>query len=224
MRKNAIRGVDVDTIGLIVTMLDMKSAEPIVLASMSPRRKRIFEEMGIEIEVSPADIDEECDGKIDPVDFAVKTAAKKARTVAERLAEQGRRPWIVAADTIVVVENEVLGKPADAKEAKSMLSRLSGRTHTVITGWTVGVHLGEWVTGHSETAVTFHGLTKAQIEGYVATGEGADKAGAYAVQGIGAFLVDRIDGDYFNVVGLPVSRVVRALIDVGAVPAFLKNV
>jgi septum formation protein len=196
-------------------------AAPIVLASTSPRRRRMFEEMGIPFEIVAPDIDESMLPGEAPADFALRAAGEKGLAVATALARAGRTPWIVAADTIVVLGDEVLVKPADRAASASMLRRLSGREHTVITGWVVGRHPGPWIARRTETRVWFHALTEAQIEAYGATGDGMDKAGAYAVQGIGAFLVARIDGDYFNVVGLPISLVVRALVEVGALPGFL---
>jgi septum formation protein len=156
-----------------------------------------------------------------PAAYALRAAQEKGRTVAAVLAARGRTPWIVGADTIVVLGADVLTKPAGRAEAEQMLGRLSGREHTVITGWTVGRHEGNWISRTAETRVVFHALSGEQIRGYAATGEGMDKAGAYAIQGIGAFLVERIEGDYFNVVGLPISLVVRALLELGAMPGFL---
>ncbi len=198
----------------------MNALKPIVLASASPRRKRMFEDACIPIEVVPADIDEEMHGDESPDGYARRVAEEKGRAVCARLREEGRTPWIVAADTVVVLDGKVLVKPRDENEALEMLGRLEGRTHTVITGWTVGREGGSWIVEHAETRVTFHELTDEQRRGYVATGEGLDKAGAYAIQDLGAFLVDRIDGNYFNVVGLPISHVVRALLEVGALPMF----
>jgi septum formation protein len=180
----------------------------------------MFSDMGIGFEVMPADIDEEAFPGERPVEYAIRAAQEKGLSVATRLVGEGRRPWIVSADTVVVLDSKVLTKPADAGDAAAMLGMLSGRTHVVVTGWAVGRHQGPWISSHCETAVRFHSLTPAQIAGYVATGEGMDKAGAYAIQEIGAFLVDRIDGDYFNVVGLPISRVVRALLELGAIRGF----
>ncbi|MCP4674832.1 MAG: septum formation protein Maf [Deltaproteobacteria bacterium] len=191
-----------------------------VLASASPRRRRMLEDAGIPFEVVPADIDEKMRGGESPDEYARRTAGEKGQTVGARLREQGKTPWIVAADTVVVLDGRVLEKPRDEDEALEMLDRLEGRTHTVITGWTVGRDGGPWIVEHAETRVTFHELTVEQRRGYVATGEGMDKAGAYAIQDLGAFLVDRIDGNYFNVVGLPISHVVRALLEVGALPMF----
>jgi septum formation protein len=142
--------------------------------------------------------------------------------VAALLANNGRHPFIVAADTIVVLGDEVLMKPCDDLDAVRMLTALSGKTHVVITACAIGSHSIGFNASFEQTEVTFHKLTSEQIRGYVATGEGRDKAGAYAIQNIGAFLVDTIKGDYFNVVGLPISKVVRILMQMGALPEFLK--
>lgn len=198
----------------------MSDSPKIVLASRSPRRERLLTELGLSFEVVPAAIDEIRAPGEAPAAFARRAAAEKAAAVAERLAAGGRRPWIIAADTVVVLGDDVLGKPEDAADARAMLGRLAGVTHTVITGYTVGRSGEAWRVAHEETAVTFHPLSPAEIAAYAATGEGMDKAGAYAIQGIGSFLVDRIDGDYFNVVGLPVSKVVRALVSAGALPPY----
>jgi len=199
----------------------MSQETRIVLASSSPRRKRMFEEMEIPFEIVPADIDESMLPGETPTEFALRVAGEKGLSVSTRLAREGRTPWIVAADTIVVLGDDVLTKPDDEKDAVRMLGLLSGREHTVITGWVVGRHQGPWVAERTATRVFFHALTDEQIRGYAATGDGMDKAGAYAIQGLGAFLVEKIDGDYFNVVGLPISRVVRALLDAGALAGFL---
>ncbi len=176
----------------------------------------MFEEMGIAFEVMPADVDERMlDGET-PVEFAVRAAKEKWLEVAIRLEREGRTPWVVSADTIVVLDDVVMTKPRDGEDATRMLHELSGRTHTVVTGWMVGRCKDKPVAQHTRTSVTFHELTGEQIDGYVSTGEGMDKAGSYAIQEIGAFLVKRIEGDYFNVVGLPISLVVRTLMELGA--------
>jgi septum formation protein len=201
----------------------MTGSEPIVLASGSPRRRKMLADAGIAIEVIPADVDETMLPGETPQEYAVRAAGEKGLAVAARLAREGRRPWILAADTVVVLDDAVLHKPADETEASAMLRRLSGRTHTVITGWTVGRHEASWIARQEATRVTFHLLGDDEVRGYVATGEGMDKAGAYAIQDIGAFLVSRVEGDYFNVVGLPVSRVIRALVEVGAIEGYPPN-
>ncbi len=199
----------------------MTDVSPIVLASASPRRRRMFEDIGIRFEVRPSGIDEVVLPGEQPAVFARRAAAEKAADVAGKIKrEEARSPWIVGADTVVVLDGEILFKPRDEDDSARMLGLLSGRTHTVITGWAVGTHEGPWRVQHAETAVTFHALTEEEIEGYARTGEGRDKAGAYAIQGLGTYLVDRIEGNYFNVVGLPVSHVVRALIELGALEGF----
>jgi septum formation protein len=198
----------------------MSGENQIVLASASPRRRKLLADAGVSFEVIPADADEAMLPGEDPEDYAVRAAGEKGLVVAARLARDDRRPWILAADTVVVLDDAVLHKPADPDDARTMLERLSGRTHSVITGWTVGRHEATWIARREATHVTFHALSPEEIAGYVATGEGMDKAGAYAIQEIGAFLVSRVEGDYFNVVGLPVSRVIRALVEVGALERY----
>jgi septum formation protein len=177
----------------------------------------MFQEMGIAFEVMPADLDERMADGETPVEFAVRAAEEKWLETATRLERDGRKPWVVSADTIVVLDDSVMTKPQDREDAVRMLRELSGRTHMVVTGWMVGRLRDTCVVRHTQTSVTFHDLTGEQIDGYVSTGEGMDKAGSYAIQEIGAFLVKRIEGDYFNVVGLPISQVVRALIEFGAI-------
>jgi septum formation protein len=201
-------------------MPGMTDAPAIVLASTSPRRRRMFEDLGIAFEIEAPDIDETMRAG-EPVDeFAARAAREKAEAVAARLALRGARPFVVGADTVVVLGSDVLGKPRDADEARAMLSRLSGETHTVVTGWAVGRHDGPWRVERERTLVTFHRLSLREIDAYVASGDGMDKAGAYAIQGLGSFLVAAVHGDYFNVVGLPISLVVRALVEAGALPDF----
>ena len=198
----------------------IEDVPPIVLASQSPRRRALLEDLGIPFIQMPSNVDESrLDGEL-PRDFARRAAFEKGEDIRGRLEKEGKSPWIVSADTIVVLGDEVFFKPKNKAEARVMTARLSGRTHTVITGWAVIRSGIAPRVSHTETAVTFHRLTEAQIDGYVETGEGLDKAGAYAVQGIGTFLVEKIDGNYFNVVGLPVSHVVRALLEAGALPRY----
>jgi nucleoside triphosphate pyrophosphatase len=180
----------------------------------------MFEEIEIPFEVMVANTDEVIGHNEGPVDFAMRAALEKGEAVAQRLSVENRFNWIVAADTVVIIGDELLCKPGDSLDARRMLGRLSGQTHTVVTGWVVGKHKGPWISEHAKTQVTFHELTDSQMDGYVETAEGMDKAGAYAIQGIGAFLVERIEGNYLNVVGLPLSHVVRALLKVGALPRF----
>jgi septum formation protein len=174
----------------------------IVLASNSPRRRDLLRQIGLDFTIDPADIDEAVlPGEV-PEEYAVRLALRKARVVAER-EEHG---IIIGADTIVVLNEEILGKPVDDRDAGRMLASLSGRMHRVITGLAlVDGSSGTWITRTSITKVWFRELTPLMIGAYVATGEPLDKAGAYGIQEKGALLVDRIEGCYFNVVGLPLA-------------------
>jgi len=164
----------------------------------------LLREAGYEIDVVPADVDESRFDAEPPRRYVSRLAAAKAAAVASRA---GRR-IVVAADTIVVIDGLVLGKPADRRDAASMLDRLSGRTHEVLTGVVVAGD-GRRLDAVEMTRVTFATLEPARIAWYAGTGEPDDKAGAYAVQGIGSRFVERIEGSYTNVVGLPVALVDR---------------
>ena len=179
-----------------------------ILASQSPRRIELMREAGFDCRVLPADIDESpLPGEL-PCALVERLACAKARAVAT-LAEPDEP--LIAADTIVYLEDEILGKPADAEDAKRMLRLLSGRTHQVATG--VCLRQGAREDAFTvRTCVTFYPLGDAEIDAYVATGEPLDKAGAYGIQGVGGRLLVRgIDGDFYNVVGLPIAEVVRHL-------------
>jgi len=175
---------------------------PIILASNSPRRKDLLRQLGVDFSIDPADVDERVLPNELPEGYAVRVALDKARLAASR-AGAG---IVIAADTIVVVDDEILGKPADARDAERMLKMLSGKAHRVITGLALmDAATGKTLTRTSITRVWFRRLARREITSYIATGEPLDKAGAYGIQGLGALLVDRIDGCYFNVVGLPLS-------------------
>jgi septum formation protein len=174
----------------------------ITLASNSPRRKELLRQIGLDFRVDPADVDERVLPGESPQGYALRVALDKARVAAAR-AGTG---IVIAADTIVVLDNEILGKPADAGDAERMLMKLSGRVHRVITGLAVmDAATGKMLTRASTTRVWFRSLAAGEIISYVATGEPLDKAGAYGIQERGALLVEKIDGCYFNVVGLPLS-------------------
>ena len=191
------------------------SAPRVVLASQSPRRRELLTLIGITHEVRPADIDETPYADERPVPHAERLARGKA----EALARAHPDALVIAADTIVVVDGEILGKPADAAHAVAMLGKLSGRDHIVVTA--AAVARGDRIaSGVEEVSVTFRALTAPEIEAYVATGEPMDKAGAYGIQGYGATIVQRIDGDYFAVMGLPLGRVVQLARSLGAGYAF----
>ena len=183
---------------------------PVVLASSSPRRRELLTLIGIPHTVSPADIDETPLAGELPEPHAERLARGKAEVVATRVPHA----LIIAADTIVVVDGEILGKPRDEREAGAMLRRLSGRRHIVHTAVAVARD-GALVSGIESVDVTFRDLTANDITRYIATHEPMDKAGAYGIQGFGATIVTRIDGDYFAVMGLALGLMVRLMARVG---------
>lgn len=180
----------------------------LVLASASPRRQELLRNAGIRFEVQPADIPEDPLAGEDPKSCAERLAKEKALAVA------GQRPQpgvaVLGADTIVVIDNRILGKPIDATDAARMLAMLSGREHKVITGVCLAVSDQLFVASET-TLVQMSEISEQEIADYVATGEPMDKAGAYGIQGIASRWIPRIEGDYSNVVGLPVALVYRML-------------
>lgn len=174
----------------------------VILASGSPRRRELLQGIGLPLVVVVSDVEEKLRHGEAPNDYVSRLAVEKAETVAR----QHPDAWVVAADTVVVIDNEILEKPRDREDAIGLLSRLSGREHTVYTGLTL--HRRE--PQHQDlrvvtTRVRMTRLSRPEIEWYVDTGEPMDKAGAYAVQGIGAMFVESIEGSYSNVVGMPLS-------------------
>ena len=185
-----------------------------ILASQSPRRRELLSDAGFELEIAPADIDESRREHETPVQLVERLAAEKADEACRTLDHAPSDGLLVAADTIVWMGDEALGKPVDASDAMTMLGELSGRTHHVSTGvcalsLTADGACAARACFVETTDVVFWPLTEAEIAAYVATGEPLDKAGAYGIQGAGRLLVEKIDGDYSNVVGLPVARLVR---------------
>lgn len=179
----------------------------LILASASPRRQELLREAGISFEVSPAHIHEERQPGEVPLDYALRLAREKAEAVAAK--NPGR--YVLGADTIVIVEDEVLEKPADPADAARMLRRLSGRGHQVITAVSLVTAKRHKDTHACTTQVFFRELEEEEIQQYIATKEPMDKAGAYAIQGGAARWVSRMEGEYSNVVGLPVSLVTEML-------------
>jgi septum formation protein len=182
----------------------------VVLASASPRRAALLQAAGIPFTVEPADVDETPAPGESPEEYVLRVARAKAR----RIATERPGSVVLAADTTVVVGDRMLGKPGDAGEAAAMLTLLGGRTHEVLTA-VVLVRGGTETADLARTQVRFLPLTASDVAWYVATGEPFGKAGAYAIQGLASRFVDRIEGSYTNVVGLPVSLVYRALCDAG---------
>lgn len=182
----------------------------VILASSSPRRLQLLQQIGIEAEVRPAAFDELSTGKM--ADEVVLTnAVGKCQAVC---AAYGDKVPVIAADTVVVLDGQILGKPKDAADAVRMLTELSGRTHKVLTGVAVSFD-GRQLAEVCDTEVIFRTLTAAEIADYVATGEPLDKAGAYGIQGRGAVFVEKINGCYNNVVGLPLTRLHLMLAKLG---------
>jgi septum formation protein len=191
----------------------------IVLASASPRRCELLAQVGIPFQVIPSSVDETLLANETAEDHAIRLSRDKALEVAGRQAVAGR--WFIGSDTIVVRDNVILGKPVDAAEARQMLTSLSGRSHRVISGYAVHDRdSGRTISAAVVTRVFFKKLTSREIEGYIASGEPFDKAGAYAIQGIGSFMVPRIEGSYTNVVGLPLCEVIAALEEMAAIELF----
>ena len=184
----------------------MPTKGPIVLASASPRRQELLKNAGIEFIVRPADIPEVPLPGERPHAFGERMALEKARAVRDSVPHS----MILAADTVVAVENEILGKPEDAADAARMLRRLSGRNHLVITAVCLLSEGAEDVRAET-TTVHFTAMSERDIAEYVATGEPMDKAGAYGIQGQASRWISKVEGDYYNVVGLPVDLVWRML-------------
>ncbi len=180
----------------------------IVLASSSPRRKELLRLIGLRFRVDPAEYGERMDLDMPPLRLARHLSSGKARTVAVKYPDA----IVIAADTFILFKGKLLGKPHTVQEAKRMLGMLNGKTHSVITGFTVMDTLtGRKVSKSVETKVRFGKLTADEIASYAGTGEPLDKAGAYAIQGLGAVIVKEIDGDYFNVIGLPLNSLAGVL-------------
>lgn len=183
----------------------------VILASQSPRRRELLSQMGLDFRVVTPDIDEHMDRDLPPDKLVEAISAEKAKAVA---AQVGPEPIVIAADTVVAWNGEILGKPVDEADARRMLGELSGQTHQVYTGFTV--RRGEKsVTRSQRTGVSFRALTGEEIAAYVSTGEPMDKAGAYGIQGRGSLLVEGVQGDYFNVMGLPVCLLGQVLKEFG---------
>jgi len=199
----------------------------LILASASPRRKELLERAGLQLRVLPAPVDEEPLPGESAVAYVKRLARDKATATVRRImAAQGSDPraagddpprWVLGADTVVTADGLLLGKPSDHAEARAMLERLAGREHLVVTGFAI-LDLERDKEGIQavSTRVRFKRMGRAEIDAYLASGETMDKAGSYAIQGVGAYLVEEIEGSYTNVVGLPLAQVVSMLEEMGA--------
>ena len=195
-------------------MMSKSGSHPLILASSSPRRRYLLEQAGLTFSVIPSTLDESS-VPVGPIENHVRMLAEaKAMEVAEVYPQS----WVIAADTLVLIGGAVLGKPDTEAQARQMLKALSGKTHRVLTGYCICCNAAERSFSESvETKVTFKTLSDTEIDWYLSTDEPFDKAGAYAVQGLGSFLVKRIEGSYTNVVGLPVCEVMEYLLREGVV-------
>ena len=199
----------------------------IILASQSPRRKELLEQIGLEFEICPAK-GEEVITKTIPEEVVMELSKQKAEEVAAMVSSFGEEHrdittpsdiLVIGADTVVAYDGKILGKPVNEADAKRMLTMLSGNTHSVFTGVTLVLidksgRAGELVF-YEKTDVKMHSMTEAEIDRYIATGEPMDKAGSYGIQGKCAIYVEKIDGDYNNVVGLPITRIYQELKNIG---------
>jgi septum formation protein len=186
----------------------------LILASKSPRRYELLKQVGLDFEVIPSRVIEDFVQKESPQEHVIRLAEAKARDVASGYPDR----WVIAADTIVTINGTILGKPKNREEALEMLLRLSGQDHWVLTGFSV-CHLGRGVNDKEavQTTVRVKPLTTVEMDWYVRTGEPFDKAGGYAIQGIGSFMIESIRGSYTNVVGLPLCELIQMLNRLGAI-------
>ena len=192
----------------------------IILASRSPRRRYLLEKAGIEFSVIPSEVDERSVSLSTPESYVIRLAEAKAADISYKYPDC----WIIGADTIVFVDHTILGKPASRDEARAMLKRLSAKTHQVHTGYCICRQASNHFYSQSVTTdVSFKNLSQAEIDWYIGSGEPFDKAGAYAIQGIGTLWVSRLNGSYTNVVGLPVCEVLEYLIKEKAVEYHIED-
>ncbi len=188
--------------------LRLYKMKKIILASSSPRRKALLESIGLKFIVKPSNIPEKMNPRLGPRAQAEYLSQQKAKAVGRRV----KNSIIIAADSLIVLNKEIIGKPTSMQHAKRILKKFSGQTHTVITGFTIlDTETGKYVTKSVATKVTMRKISKEEIDAYVKREHVRDKAGAYAIQGLGSLLFEKVDGDFFNVVGLPVNVLFQEL-------------
>lgn len=189
-----------------VTDLHHLNNKKIVLASQSPQRIELLRSVGLKFDIIPSNMKEELTEKVDSLRFVRDISLRKAQLVKKKTTAD----LVISADTIVTMDNEIFGKPKDASDASIMLHKLSGRTHHVITGFCLLAKTHQ-ILDHEITKVTFYNLPDEEINAYLASGEYADKAGAYGIQGLASLFVRRIEGCYFNIVGFPLGKFYQSL-------------
>lgn len=188
---------------------DENTEQLLILASKSPRRKYLLEQAGLEFSIIPSEVDEDSIPLSEPFDYVKTLAEIKAEDIAKNHPDN----WVLGADTIVLIDGEILGKPRSKDDALKMLQKLNGKTHQVYTGFSlINKNRDRKISNTITTDVLFKELSDHEIEWYINTPEPFDKAGSYAIQGLGTFLVKSIKGSYTNVVGLPVCEVIEALL------------
>lgn len=184
----------------------------IILASSSPRRKQLLEQIGLRFEIEASNYEEDMTLKMEPSKLAEFLSLGKAKDVAQKHKDS----IIISADTIVAIDGEIFGKPKTPERAKYMLQKLSGKAHSVITGFTIiDTGTNKQITKSVETKVYFKNLSEKEIDAYIATSEPLDKGGGYAIQGKAGLFVEKIEGDYFNIVGLPILSLAEELKNFG---------
>ncbi|MBI5328124.1 MAG: septum formation protein Maf [Deltaproteobacteria bacterium] len=186
----------------------------ITLASSSPRRKALLEEIGLPFDIYLSNIDENIKNGETPEEHCLRLAEEKAKCAAKNV----KNSWIIGADTVVFIDNRILGKPSGIKEAREMLNLLSGRYHAVVTAFCLlNASTGKTIKKAVKSKVKIKNLTDKEIDDYLKTGESLDKAGAYAAQGVGNFMIEKIEGSYTNVVGLPMEELKETLEKIGII-------
>jgi len=193
-------------------MLPNKDMKTVILASASLRRKELLGKIGLKFEVEPSNYEEDITPKLKPHELAKSLSFEKAKVVAS----SHKNALVIAADTFIVFKGKILGKPQTETQAKKMLETINGKPHSVITGFTIiDTENNKAISKSVETKVYIRKLTPDEIDAYVKSGEPLDKAGAYAIQGLGSVIVEKIEGDYFNVIGLPLSALADSLKEFG---------